>query len=47
MRFARRVATRAIVLAEGRIAEEGAPAAVLDAPRSAATRALLGTLGGA
>jgi polar amino acid transport system ATP-binding protein len=42
MGFARRVATRAIVLAEGRIAEEGVPAAVLDAPRSAATRALLG-----
>jgi polar amino acid transport system ATP-binding protein len=44
MRFARRVASRAIVLAEGRIAEEGAPASVLDAPRSPATRALLGTL---
>ncbi len=43
MSFARRVASRAIVLADGRIAEEGTPDAVLDAPRSAATRALLGT----
>jgi polar amino acid transport system ATP-binding protein len=42
MGFARRVATRAIVLADGCIAEEGTPANVLDAPRSAATRALLG-----
>jgi polar amino acid transport system ATP-binding protein len=42
MGFARRVATRAIVLGDGRIAEEGTPADVLDAPRSAATRALLG-----
>jgi ABC-type polar amino acid transport system ATPase subunit len=46
MGFARRVATRAIVLAEGRIAEEGRPSDVLDAPRSAATRALLGNGGG-
>jgi len=45
MGFARRVATRAIVLAEGRIAEEGSPAQILDAPRSAATRALLGAVG--
>jgi len=42
MGFARRVATRVVVLADGRIAEEGAPAEVLDTPRSAATRALLG-----
>jgi polar amino acid transport system ATP-binding protein len=42
MGFARRVASRAIVLSDGRIAEEGSPASVLDAPRSAATRALLG-----
>jgi polar amino acid transport system ATP-binding protein len=46
MGFARRVATRAIVLADGRIAEEGTPAAVLDSPQSAATRALLGNGGG-
>jgi ABC-type histidine transport system ATPase subunit len=46
MGFARRVATRAIVLADGRIAEEGPPAAVLDSPQSAATRALLGNGGG-
>jgi ABC-type histidine transport system ATPase subunit len=45
MGFARRVATRAVVLAEGRIAEEGTPAQVLDAPRSVATRALLGAVG--
>jgi polar amino acid transport system ATP-binding protein len=44
MGFARRVASRAVVLADGRIAEEGTPSAVLDAPQSAATRALLGTL---
>ncbi len=42
MGFARRVATRAVVLADGRIAEEGTPAEVLDRPRTAATRALLG-----
>ena len=42
MGFARRVATRAIVLADGRIADEGTPAEVLDTPRTAATRALLG-----
>jgi ABC-type polar amino acid transport system ATPase subunit len=44
MGFARRVASRAIVLAEGRIAEDGTPAQVLDAPNSAATRALLGAV---
>jgi len=44
MGFARRVASRAVVLAEGRIAEEGTPAQVLDAPNSAATRALLGAV---
>ena len=43
MGLARRVAARAVVLAEGRIAEEGTPAEVLDTPRSAATRALLGS----
>ena len=43
MDFARRVASRAVVLAAGRIAEEGTPAAVLDTPRTDATRALLGT----
>jgi ABC-type polar amino acid transport system ATPase subunit len=42
MAFARRVASRAIVLGDGRVAEEGTPADVLDAPRSPATRALLG-----
>jgi polar amino acid transport system ATP-binding protein len=42
MRFARRVASRAVVLADGRIADDGTPAEVLDAPRVAATRALLG-----
>ncbi len=39
--FARRVAHRVVVLADGRIVEEGPPAAVIDAPRTAATRALL------
>jgi polar amino acid transport system ATP-binding protein len=42
MSFARRVASRAVVLADRRIAETGPPAALLDAPRTAATRALLG-----
>ena len=42
MAFARRVARRAAVLADGCIADEGTPAEVLDAPRSPATRALLG-----
>ena len=39
----RRVADRVVVLAEGRIVEEGAPADVLDRPQRAETRALLGT----
>ena len=43
MGFARRVASRAVVLCDGRIAEEGTPTAVLDAPQTPATRALLGT----
>jgi polar amino acid transport system ATP-binding protein len=42
MSFARRVGHRMVVLAEGRIVESGEPAEVLDRPRSAATRALLG-----
>jgi polar amino acid transport system ATP-binding protein len=46
MGFARRVATRAVVIADGVVAEEGRPADVLGAPRSAATRALLGNGGG-
>jgi polar amino acid transport system ATP-binding protein len=45
MQFARRVASRAVVLADGRIADAGAPGDVLDAPRTAATRALLGSRG--
>jgi ABC-type polar amino acid transport system ATPase subunit len=40
--FARRVAHRVVVLAGGRVVEGGAPAEVLDAPRTAETRALLG-----
>jgi len=39
--FARRVAHRVVILVEGRIAESGPPAQVLDAPRTAATRAFL------
>jgi polar amino acid transport system ATP-binding protein len=40
--FARRVASRVVVLAGGRIVESGPPAEVLDRPRVADTRALLG-----
>lgn len=39
--FARDFADRVVVLAEGRVAEEGAPAEVLDHPQHAATRELL------
>ena len=40
--FARRVAGRAIVLVDGRVAERGSAEEVLGRPRSAETRALLG-----
>ena len=40
--FARRVAHRALVVAEGRIVESGPPAEVLDRPQTEAARALLG-----
>ena len=40
--FARRVARRALVLVEGRIVEEGAPADVFDRPRTEETRRFLG-----
>jgi len=40
--FARRVAHRVMVLAAGAVAESGAATEVLDAPRAAATRSLLG-----
>lgn len=39
--FARRAADRVVVLADGRIVEEGPPGQVLDAPRSERTRQLL------
>ena len=42
MAFARRVAHRVIVLAEGRIVESGTAEEVLERPRAAETRALLG-----
>ncbi|MBI3782813.1 MAG: amino acid ABC transporter ATP-binding protein [Deltaproteobacteria bacterium] len=42
MRFARRVAHRMIVLAEGQVQEQGAPSEVLTNPRSAAGRSLVG-----
>jgi polar amino acid transport system ATP-binding protein len=42
MAFARRVAHRVLVLAHGHIVESGAPDEVLERPRAAATRALLG-----
>jgi polar amino acid transport system ATP-binding protein len=40
--FARRVANRVVVLVGGRIVESGPPAEVLDRPRTAETRMLLG-----
>ncbi len=43
--FARRVAHRVVVLAGGRIVESGPPAEVLERPRAAETRALLGLRG--
>jgi ABC-type polar amino acid transport system ATPase subunit len=42
--FARRVATRLVVLVDGRIVESGAPAEVLERPRTVETRALLGVM---
>lgn len=39
--FARRAADRVVVLADGRLVEEGPPGQVLDAPRSERTRQLL------
>jgi polar amino acid transport system ATP-binding protein len=42
MGFARRVAHRVVVLADGRIVEGGPPADVLERPRAPETRALLG-----
>ena len=42
MAFARRVAHRVVVLAEGRVVETGTAEEVLDRPRAAETRALLG-----
>jgi len=40
--FARRVAQRMLVLADGEIVESGAPAEVLDRPQHATTREWLG-----
>jgi ABC-type polar amino acid transport system ATPase subunit len=40
--FARRVAQRVVVLAEGQIVEHGTPAEVFDQPRTATMRSLLG-----
>ncbi len=42
MSFARRCANRVVVLAGGRVVEEGTPDDVLSRPRTAETRALLG-----
>jgi polar amino acid transport system ATP-binding protein len=42
MAFARRVAHRVVVLAEGRVVESGTAEEVLDRPRAVETRALLG-----
>ena len=44
MSFARRVATRAIVLADGRIVEQGPAMQVIDQPQTAAARALFGQM---
>lgn len=41
IQFARRAADRVIVLAEGRLLEDGPPSQVLDAPRNERTRQLL------
>jgi polar amino acid transport system ATP-binding protein len=40
--FARRVAHRVVVLADGRIVESGTAAEVLERPRAPETRAFLG-----
>jgi polar amino acid transport system ATP-binding protein len=40
--FARRVAHRVLVLADGRVVEQGTPADVFERPRSAETRSFLG-----
>jgi polar amino acid transport system ATP-binding protein len=44
MGFARQVADRVVVMAEGRIIEEGAPAQLFTNPQHAKTRALLGAV---
>jgi polar amino acid transport system ATP-binding protein len=44
--FARRVAHRVVVMADGRIVEAGAPADVLERPRTAETRGFLGMVEG-
>jgi len=41
MGFARRAADRVVVLADGRVCEEGPPQQVLDAPHTARTRKFL------
>lgn len=46
MRFARRVADRVILIADGGIAEEGPPEQVLDAPQSIRGRTFLSQLNG-
>ena len=44
MRFAREVASRVLVLDQGRVIEDGPPAQVLERPAHDRTRALLGKL---
>jgi len=44
--FARRVANQVVVLAGGRIVESGPPGEVLERPRAAETRVLLGMADG-
>ena len=41
MAFARQIADRVVFMADGRIVEVGAPAALFDAPTEARTRAFL------
>jgi ABC-type histidine transport system ATPase subunit len=44
--FARAVATRIVFIDEGRVAEEGTPAEVIDNPREARTQRFLARFGG-
>jgi ABC-type polar amino acid transport system ATPase subunit len=45
MGFARAAADRVVFMAEGRVVEEGPPAAIFGAPQEARTRAFIGQIG--